>query len=174
MATIVYPVAAFTSGLNVLKRDGRFWNTMNVRAGQKRSLERRKRGNCAWVHQKRAQIIAEIHGIGIRNICSVDSSYFEGNLRYIKVCAKFVPHTLKPHEKDLRIFDYLTKNCIVTINHSPYSSDMAPCDFYMFGKLHLAMKGKRYADVDAIQKASTAILNVILKDDLLELLNSTL
>ena len=30
------------------------------------------------------------------------------NLRYIKVCAKSVPHTLKPHEKDLRIFDYLT------------------------------------------------------------------
>ena len=28
------------------------------------------------------------------------------------------------------------------------------------------MKGKRYADVGAIQKASTAILNAICKDDL--------
>ena len=84
----------------------------------------------------------------------------------MNVRAKFVPHTLKPHEKDLRIFDYLTKSRIVTINHSPYSPDMAPCDFYLFGKLHLAMKGKRYADVDAIQKASTAILNAIPKDDL--------
>ena len=36
--------------------------------------------------------------------------------------------------------DYLNKNRIVTINHSP---DMAPCDFYLFGKLRLAMKGKR-------------------------------
>ena len=43
---------------------------------------------------------------------------------------------------------------------------MAPCDFYLFGKLHLAMKGKCYADVDAIQKASTDILNAIPKDDL--------
>ena len=60
------------------------------------------------------------------------------------VCAKSVPHTLKPQEKDLRIFHY--------------SPDMAPCDFYLFGKLHLAMKGKRYAVV-AIQKTSTAILN---------------
>ena len=76
----------------------------------------------------------------------------------LQVCAKFVPHTLKPHEKDLRIFDYLTKNRIVTFNHSPYSPDMAPCDFYLFGK--------RYAVVDAIQKASTAILNAIPKDDL--------
>ena len=62
--------------------------------------------------------------------------------------------------------DYLTKNRIVTINHSPYSPDLAFCDFYLFGKLHLAMKGKCYADVDAIQKASTAILNAIPKDDL--------
>ena len=43
---------------------------------------------------------------------------------------------------------------------------MAPCDFYLSGKLHLAMKGKRYADVDAIQKSSTAILNAIPKDGL--------
>ena len=43
---------------------------------------------------------------------------------------------------------------------------MAPCDFYLFAKLRLAMKGKRYVDVDAIQKASTAILNAIPKDDL--------
>ena len=27
------------------------------------------------------------------------------NLGYIKVCARFVSHTLKPHEKDARIFD---------------------------------------------------------------------
>ena len=43
---------------------------------------------------------------------------------------------------------------------------MAPCDFYLFGKLHLALKGKHYADVYAIQKASTAILNAIPKVEL--------
>ena len=86
--------------------------------------------------------MAAIHGIGIRNIRSDDLSYFD---------RKFGVH--KTTQQDLRILDYLSKNRIVTISHSPYSSDMAPCDFYLFGKLHLAMKGKRYADVDAIQKA---------------------
>ena len=43
---------------------------------------------------------------------------------------------------------------------------MASYDFYLFGKLHLAKKGKRYADVNAIQKASTAIFYAIPKDDL--------
>ena len=42
---------------------------------------------------------------------------------------------------------------------------MAPGDFYLFGKLHLVKKGKRYADVDAIQKASNAIHNAIPMDD---------
>ena len=35
---------------------------------------------------------------------------------------------------------------------------MAPCDFYLFGKLHLAMKRKRFATVKAIQKACIDIL----------------
>ena len=51
-------------------------------------------------------------------------------------------------------------------NPNFYLPDMVPGDFYLVGKLHLAMKGKRYTDVDAIKKASTAILNAIPKDDL--------
>ena len=78
---------------------------------------------------------------------------------------RFLHDNAPPHRSTLRTY-YLTKNRIVTINHSPYSPDMASCELYLFGKLHLAMKGKRYGDVDAIQKASTAILNAIPKDDL--------
>ena len=115
-------LAAFTSGLNVFKSDGKLWKMMNVRAGV----------NCAWIHQKRAEIKHMESELGIA-AASIYRILTE-NLRYIKVCAKFVPHSLKPHEKDLRFFDYLTKYRIVTINHSPYSPDMAPCDFYLFGK----------------------------------------
>lgn len=61
------------------------------------------------------------------------------------------------------VTDFLTKNRILTINHSPY---LAPCDFYLFGKIHLPMKGKRFADVEAIQKACTDILENISTDDL--------
>ena len=53
------------------------------------------------------------------------------------------------------------KNDILTISHSPYSPDSAPCDFYLYGKLHLAMKRKRYADIKDIQRSMTAILNII-------------
>ena len=75
-------------------------------------------------------------------------------------------HDNAPSHRSRLKTDNLTKKRIVTINNSPHSPDMASCNFYLFGKLHLAMKGKRFADVDAIQKASIAILKAIPKDDL--------
>ncbi|KAG5315511.1 MOS1T transposase, partial [Acromyrmex insinuator] len=63
-----------------------------------------------------------------------------------------------PSHRSTLVTDFLTKNHILTINHSPYSPDMAPCDFYLFGKMHLSMKGKRYVDVEDIQRACTTIL----------------
>ena len=87
------------------------------------------------------------------------------NLGYIKVCAKFVPHTLKSHEKHLRIQHSRDIIKQAKKNRNFYLPDTAPCDLYLFRKLHLAMKGKRYA----IQKASTAILNAVPKDDLKKL-----
>ena len=137
--TIVYPVAAFTSGLNVFKRDGRLWKTMNIRAGQEMLWTKKTRQFIRKEPKSSLKYMESELGISAASIYCILTE----NLGYIKVCAK------KPLEKDLRIFDYFTKNRIVTINHSPYSPDMAPCDFYLYGKLHLAMKGKRYADVDA-------------------------
>ena len=61
-------------------------------------------------------------------------------------------HDNAPAHRSTLITDFLTKNHILSINHSPYSPDMAPCDFYLFGKLHLA---------EAIQKACTDILKDI-------------
>lgn len=49
-------------------------------------------------------------------------------------------HDNAPTHRSTLITDFLTKNGILTINHSPYSPDLAPCDFFLFGKLHLLMK----------------------------------
>ena len=71
-----------------------------------------------------------------------------------------------PSHRSTLVTDFLTKNRILTINHSPYSPDLAPCDFYLFAKLHLPMKGMRYADIPAIQKACTNILRAMPANDL--------
>ena len=86
-------------------------------------------------------------------------------LTYLGLCQICAAHfkTTRKRRQNFWLFDQKS-HC----NHRRilYSPDMAPCDFYLFGKLHLAMKGKRYIDVDAIQKASTAIFNAVPKDDL--------
>ena len=64
------------------------------------------------------------------------------------------------------VTDFFTRNRILTINLSPYLPHMAPCDFNLFGKLHLAMKGKRFASTEAIQKACTDILKDVPVNDL--------
>ena len=71
-------------------------------------------------------------------------------------------HENAPSHRSTLMTDFLTRNRILTIN----SPDMAPCDFYLFGKLHLAMKGKRFASVEAIQKACTDVLRDIPVNDL--------
>lgn len=39
-------------------------------------------------------------------------------------------HDNAPSHRSTLTTDFLTKNRILTINHSPYSPDMAPCDFF--------------------------------------------
>ena len=47
-----------------------------------------------------------------------------------------------------------------------YSPDIAPCDFWMFPKLKMALKGKRFDDIETIQSNATRELKAIPKSEL--------
>ena len=49
---------------------------------------------------------------------------------------------------------FLAKNNMTVIPHSPYSCDLAPCDFFRFPKLKLRMKGRRFDTTEEIQEKS--------------------
>ncbi|EZA47753.1 hypothetical protein X777_15520 [Ooceraea biroi] len=113
------------------------------------------------------------------------------NLGKRKVCARFVPHTLTDDQKDARVqhcldmkqtanfdlnfmgsivtadetCDFLAKKGIVVLDHPPYSPDLAPCDFWLFPKLKLAMKGQHYNTIQDIQKAVTKVLRAISQEE---------
>jgi len=38
------------------------------------------------------------------------------------------------------------------LHHSPYSPDLAPCDFHVFGPLKKALKGRRFTDNDEVRE----------------------
>jgi hypothetical protein len=50
------------------------------------------------------------------------------------------------------------------VQQLPYAHDMAPCDFWLFCKLKMALKGKRFNDIDTVKENTTKHLSIILKD----------
>jgi hypothetical protein len=59
--------------------------------------------------------------------------------------------------------DFVTNNMLI-VPHLPYSPDIAPCDFALFSKLKMKLKGQRFETVD-IQRELQAVLDSIKEND---------
>ncbi|UYV63278.1 hypothetical protein LAZ67_2003639 [Cordylochernes scorpioides] len=77
-------------------------------------------------------------------------------------------HDNAPAHTSLLVRDFLAKNNTLMMPQPLYSSDLAPCDFFLFPKLKRPMKGRRYATLDKIKTASKEELKKILKNDFLK------
>jgi transposase len=47
------------------------------------------------------------------------------------------------------------------LKHPPYSSDLAPNDFFLFPKVKEILKGRYFDDIDDIKRNTTAALKAI-------------
>ena len=56
--------------------------------------------------------------------------------------------------------EFLAKLKIVQLRQLLYSPDLTPCVFWMFLKLKMALKGKRFDDIETIQSNATRELKV--------------
>jgi hypothetical protein len=54
---------------------------------------------------------------------------------------------------------------MVIVPHPPYSPDLAPCDFALFPKLKMKLKGQRLETVSDNQRESQAVLDSIKEND---------
>ena len=75
-------------------------------------------------------------------------------------------HDNAPAHTSLVVREFLAKNSITLMEHPPYSPDLAPCDFYLFPKCKMLIRGKHFGAVEAIKKQTTNLLKSITKDDL--------
>ena len=50
---------------------------------------------------------------------------------------------------------------INTVPHSPYSPDLAPCDFWLFPKL----RGCRYERIEDMKEAVTRVIDTLTQED---------
>ena len=72
-------------------------------------------------------------------------------------------HDNAPAHSSNLVQQFLSKHKIVQLHQPPYSPDIAPCNFQMFPKLKMALKGKRFDDIETIQSNATRELKVIPK-----------
>jgi hypothetical protein len=47
----------------------------------------------------------------------------------------------------LKTTEFVTNSNMVIVPHPPYSPDLAPCDFALFPKLNMKLKGRRFETV---------------------------
>ena len=72
----------------------------------------------------------------------------------------------------LSICQFLAKRNIATLEHPLYSSNLAPCDFFLFSKIKSVLKGTHFSAIDSIQMATTMQLKKIPENALQECIES--
>ena len=63
---------------------------------------------------------------------------------------------------------FLTDNNMTVVPHPPYYPDLALSDFFLFPKLKLKLKWRRFQTLEDIQTASQAVLNTLWEIDFQE------
>ncbi|GFS93291.1 uncharacterized protein TNCV_2697541 [Trichonephila clavipes] len=72
-------------------------------------------------------------------------------------------HDNAPAHSSQLIHTFLAKHRITTIRQSPYSSDLAPCGFWLIPKLKTPLKGSHFESREEIMRNATTELNTIKK-----------
>jgi hypothetical protein len=57
---------------------------------------------------------------------------------------------------------------MAVIPHPPYSPDLAPCDFFLFPKMILNLKARRFDTIEEIQTKSQGVLDTVTENDFQE------
>jgi len=77
-------------------------------------------------------------------------------------------HDKAPAHTSLVTREFLTKNNVTTVPHPAYSPDLAPCDFYVFPKMKLRLKGRRFVSIEEIRAESQQVLSTLTPEDFSE------
>jgi hypothetical protein len=57
---------------------------------------------------------------------------------------------------------------MAVIPHSPYSPDLAPCEFILFPEIKLKLKGHRFDTIEEIQAESLKVIHTLTEKDFQE------
>jgi len=73
----------------------------------------------------------------------------------------FLLHDNAPAHRSVLVKDFLAKNNMTTLEHSPYAPHLASPDFYLFPRLKSALNGMRSFDATDSIKNATEELKIL-------------
>ncbi|GBM10250.1 hypothetical protein AVEN_177512-1 [Araneus ventricosus] len=76
----------------------------------------------------------------------------------------FLFHDNAPPHSALIVKKYLVRHSVTTLEHPPYSPDLAPADFYLFPRLKMKFMGHRFVDSDEVIENATKQLKYLSKN----------
>ena len=88
------------------------------------------------------------------------SSKSEGTLQMIVCCNTITRQLILRFQ-----FENFSEKNLPVLPHPPYSPDPAPCNFYLFHKLKLKLKGHHFGTMENIQKIVTDELKTFTEND---------
>jgi transposase len=74
-------------------------------------------------------------------------------------------HDNAPAHTALAVQHFLASKNMTVVSHPPYSSDLAPCDFFLFPKMKIKLKEQRFDVVEEIQAESQKVLKTLTQKD---------
>lgn len=77
----------------------------------------------------------------------------------------FMHHDNAPAHTALVLRDHFAKNSTHILPQPPYSPDLAPCDFWLFAKLKIPLRGHRFDRIEEIEAETKKALKAIPKED---------
>ena len=129
-------------------------------------------------------LFSDIRGIVLQKFVSpgqtVNVNFHCEVLRRLKECVKrrrpemwknvelLLHRDNAPAHTSLVVREFLTKNNMTTVPHPACSPGLAPCDFYVFPKMKLRLKGRRFVSIEEIQEESQHVLNTLTPADFSE------
>ena len=138
----------FLSGIRDSKKAGSLWGMMRGVEGVKKSIQQscfaKGLGLLCWGFKG---VQEEIPSEEASTLQIIQWHFYQDNA---------------PVHKSILVTDYLSKMGIKTVPRPPYSSDLAPCDFWLFPKF----TGCRYETIEEMKEAVTKVIETLTQEDI--------
>ena len=72
----------------------------------------------------------------------------------------FLYHNKAPAHTSLVVRQFLSSKNITVISHPPYSPDLAPYEFFLFPKMKLRVKGRRFDTTKEIHAETQEVIDI--------------